>query len=198
MKAAAWAAPVVAVAASAPLAAASPGQARWTSEAGVAGSSTGTVTPVNDPEFGWYNQVSAGTISGTVSGAVNITNVVGTWSTGVITANYSFQNTNPGGSWTYNGSPVVSGPVGSTGWTATVYAVPGTARTVVLTRPSVTLTSANSPYEIEIPTFGFSTTHGAVTQFNPATAQVSVSAANISSNAGASYASPQVYGEPTP
>ena len=141
LKGAAWAAPVIAVAAAAPLASASP----LTSESALSGglSKTGTVAAsgtyivksFNNPTYSIYD-----------TGAMP-------WNSGLITATFSFSS-NIGGNFYNNESGTPVGPLTTSnsitagdGGVWTVVSV--NASTLVLTSPSVTISS--SPKVIDFP-----------------------------------------------
>jgi hypothetical protein len=180
MKGAAWAAPVVAVAVGAPLAAASPGQARIFAQAG------GNISANN----------TAGTANGSLGGGLVLNNVVGgPWQTGLLTVEYegtgpwsTFQITKPGGAAFVQGETIVAG--GLT-WTVTLVTsdVDGTWA-VRMTAPSQSV-SIGRTFEAPQAEFSGTFTPGAATTRNPVAGTVRVSAANV--NGGSTVSSGQSF-----
>ncbi|MFT4232863.1 MAG: hypothetical protein QM606_08840 [Leucobacter sp.] len=172
MKAAAWAAPVVAVAATAPLAAASvPDSSDITVSVG------GSITA--DPGD---NPTDPGTASGTLNGSINVVHTrAEPWETGALTGGYSLT-----GPWTAGSS--ITKPDGSAFvvgetygiWTVSaviVDTVTGDVRGVRFTAPSQTVTSSVS---FALPSAIYSGTFSTGTPniFNPLGASVSVTSTN--------------------
>lgn len=176
VKAAAWSVPVIAAAIATPLAAAS--AARATIAALVGG--------------GISADASAGTASGQfATSGIRISNVVGEWESGELTAAYRLT-----GPWVSaaitkpDGTPFTQGEVishGGTVWTVTFVDVDGADTWEVrFTSPSVTV-SADTTVSIPPAVYSGTFTPGGPTPRNPISGSVSVAAANV--NGGEAVAS---------
>lgn len=173
--AAAWSAPVIALASAAPMAAASPESATLSALAG------GVITANN----------AAGTANGSLEGGLLIGNVLGgPWETGTIQVDYvgtgpwsTFGITKPGGASFIDGETIVHGGVT---WTVSL----PNARTVRLTAPSETV-SSNTTISAPPANFSGTFTSGVPDEFNPIGGTVRVSAANI--NGGNTVSAGQTY-----
>lgn len=169
VKAAAWAAPVVAVAVAAPFAAASAGQANIA--AGVGGNIIANG--------------SAGTASGALSGSIIITNVVGTWATGTITASYALTGVWATGSITKaDGTAFVQNETivyGGVTWTVVfVDSDSSGVWEIHFTAPSQSV-SANTTLSLPPAIYSGTFTPGTPSNRNPVSGTVRVAAANVNS-----------------
>lgn len=157
--AAAWAAPVIAVAATAPLAAASV-------------EDNGTFLSILTTSGLSGNAASGSPISGTAGGELQITNVGGAWSAEPVTASYTLMGplTHPV-DLLYNGTPIATDDdivIGALTWHV-VYFGPSNGGTLALLQLTGPLpVPANGSTVAETPVLTFSTTStGNATIYNP-------------------------------
>lgn len=179
LKGAAWAAPAVAVAVAAPLAAASAGTASTSAFVG------GNIVANN----------AAGTASGAFNGGLNITNVTGSWATGALTGELkltgpwtSVSITKPGGT-AFVVNELLTSTDGTVWRVTSIDADTSGVWGVKFSAESKTV-SANTTINLPAAIYSGTFTPGVPTTRSPIAATVSVGAANINGGSLTGNSSP--------